>query len=59
MGVRTAVAEFCYAKRPLSPHTQRQYKICLSLFVAWCEEQGLELEGLTARHIRTFIETMR
>lgn len=58
MDVRLAVEEFYFAKRPLSPHTQRQYKVRLSLFVAWCEEQGLALESLSARHVRTFIDVV-
>lgn len=58
MDVRAAVAEFYHAKHSLSSHTQRGYKTRLSVFVAWCEEQGLQLEGLTARHIRSFIEVV-
>jgi integrase/recombinase XerD len=54
--VREAYEEFLHAKLPLSRATQRGYRVRLTPFVAWCEEQGLQLEALTARHIRTFIE---
>jgi integrase/recombinase XerD len=30
----------------------------LTSFVAWCEEQGLQLEQITARHIRTYIDVI-
>jgi len=28
------------------------------VFTSWCEQQGLELEAITARHIRTFIDAV-
>jgi site-specific recombinase XerD len=58
MDVRSAVEEFFAAKLTLSKHTQKNYRVHLTVFVAWCEEQGLQLENLTARHIRTFIEVV-
>jgi integrase/recombinase XerD len=58
MDVRTAYEEFCVAKLTLSKHTQKNYRVHLTVFVAWCEEQGLQLEHLTARHIRTFIDVV-
>src|SRR4051812_179568 len=58
MDVREAYEEFIHAKYGLSPHTQRGYKTRLALFVEWCEEQGLALEQLTARQVRTFIEAV-
>jgi site-specific recombinase XerD len=58
MDVREAVQEFLHAKHTLSRETQRGYRIRLAAFVTWCEEQGLPLEALTARHIRTFIDAI-
>lgn len=58
MDVREAVEEFLHAKLPLSRATQRGYRIRLKSFVAWCEEQGLQLEALNARHIRTFVDAI-
>lgn len=59
MDIREAVNEFLLAKRPLAHDTKRNYRIRLKAFVAWCEEQGLVLEQLTARHVRAFIEVIR
>lgn len=58
MNVRTALAEFSHAKLSLSSHTQRGYKGRLLVFATWCEEQQLQLEQLSARHIRSFIEVV-
>src|SRR5258706_15636983 len=58
MTVGEAVQEVLAAKRTLSKETQRGYRIRLSLFVTWCEEQKLQLEDLKARHIRNFIEAV-
>jgi site-specific recombinase XerD len=58
MQVREAVEEFLFAKSVLSRATQRGYRIRLTAFVAWCEEQELSLEQLTARHIRAFVDAI-
>src|SRR5689334_8063850 len=58
MDVREAYEEFLHAKSPLAQQTQRGYRIRLRAFVSWCEEQGLQLESLKARHIRSFIESI-
>jgi len=56
MDVREAYEEFLHAKLPRSRATQRGYRIRLSIFVAWCEEHRLELQMLTTKHVRAFIE---
>lgn len=56
MDVLTAVKEFCAAKLALSPYTLRGYKRYLGLFASWCDSEGLQLESLTARHVRAFLE---
>ena len=58
MDVLTAVKEFLAAKLALSPYTLRGYKRYLGLFASWCDEQGLQLEQLTARHVRAFLEAV-
>jgi site-specific recombinase XerD len=58
MEVQEAVAEFCHAKHMLSSHTQRGYSRRLAVFADWCEAQGLQLEALTARHVRAFIDAV-
>jgi integrase/recombinase XerD len=58
MDVREAVNEFCHAKHMLSSYTQRGYSRRLAVFADWCSEQGLQLEALTARHIRAFIDAV-
>jgi site-specific recombinase XerD len=58
MDVRQAVQEYLDAKRPLSRATQKGYRRRLMTFVAWCEEQQLQLEQLSARHIRTYTDVM-
>ena len=56
MDVRIAVEEFRHAKFRLSPHTMRGYMQRLSVFVTWCEREGLQLEALKATHVRTFVQ---
>ncbi len=51
-----AVTEYRYAHSSLSPHTRRNHKSRLSLFVAWCEKQKLTLETLKASHVRAFLD---
>src|SRR6266849_5552348 len=58
MDVREAVLEFQHSKLHLSRHSRRGYRLRLAVFTSWCEQQGLELEAITARHIRTFIDAV-
>jgi site-specific recombinase XerD len=56
MDVREAYEEFLHAKLPRSRATQRGYRIRLNIFASWCEEHALELQMLTAKHVRAFLE---
>lgn len=56
MQIREAVAEYRHAHLRLSTDTQRNHKQRLAMFTNWCEQQGLTLEALTARHVRSFLE---
>jgi len=56
MDVRSAVEAFLTARYTISPATRRGYAVRLGIFAAWCEEQGLALEQLTAKHLRAYIE---
>jgi len=56
MDVRSAYEEFLAAKSPNARTTQRGYRIRLSIFVSWCEAHQLELQQLTTKHVRAFIE---
>lgn len=56
MQVSIAVKEFLAAKLIMSKHTQRNYKRYLGMFADWCSEQGLELEQVSARHVRAFLD---
>jgi site-specific recombinase XerD len=59
MDVRKAVDEYTYACFGKTAKTQKWYRGKLAQFVAWCEEQGLELDDLRADEIRKYIAHLR
>ena len=59
MKVQNAIEEYEVAVLRLSPHTQRWYTSKLRYFNEYCVEQKLELEDLTIKHIRLFLEWLK
>src|SRR5712691_7044983 len=54
--VSSAVQEFLSAKRHLSPYTRRSYTQRLGVFAQWCKGHSLDMEQLSPKAVRAFIE---
>lgn len=57
--VAEGIADFRYGMLHLTEGSQHEYQKKLLVFQAWCEGQGLELEGITAKTMRRFVEHLR
>jgi site-specific recombinase XerD len=56
MHIAEAVDDYLYGLRHRSVHTRRSARVALSLFAAWCNERGLELEHIKLVEIRRYTE---
>ena len=57
--VREAFTDYRYSIVRLSPQTQREYISKLKVFVEWCKQEGIGLEGVRQVTIRRIIEQVR
>ena len=56
--VRTAFEDYRFAITRLSPRTQSDYISKLTVFVEWCEQEGIGLSQFRQATIRRFIESV-